>query len=154
MIRLSLIAFALLGAANAAPGEIRLAPDDIAALTPGETGPGTSGLAGVTTTVLAGDPSKAGPYTIRLSVPPHTVIAAHAHRDDRSAVVISGVWYFGYGDTNTEAALKPLPPGSFYTEPPERTHFARTGEDAVIVYITGTGPTDTVYVDPAAAPHS
>ena len=42
---------------------------------------------------------------------------------------------------------------SFYTEPAGSAHFARTGDEPAIVYITGVGPTDTVYVDAAQAPH-
>jgi hypothetical protein len=41
---------------------------------------------------------------------------------------------------------KALPAGSFYTEPSGDAHFARTKTDPVIVYITGSGPTDTVFV--------
>ncbi|HWW27251.1 MAG TPA: cupin domain-containing protein, partial [Caulobacter sp.] len=111
-----------------------------------------SGVAGIQTSVLAGDPTKPGPYTIRLSAPANTRIAAHSHRDERTAVVISGAWYFGYGDTADEAKVKALPPGSFYTEPAGDHHFALTRDEPVVVYIFGYGPTDTVYVDPAAAP--
>jgi quercetin dioxygenase-like cupin family protein len=154
MIRPLLTSLVLLGtlAVPAVAQELRLDPADIGRMTTGDAGPGTSGLAGITTTILSGDPSKPGLYTIRLSVPPNTTIAAHSHSDDRSAIVLSGTWYFGYGDENMEAALKPLPPGSFYTEPPGKAHFARTGAEPVVVYITGTGPTDTIYVDPADTP--
>lgn len=132
--------------------ELRLAPPDIAARSAHGAGAGTSGVAGIVTTVLAGDPGAPGPYTIALTVPAHTVIAAHSHRDARSAVVISGTWWFGYGTTNTSERLKALPPGSFYTEPAGEPHFARTGDAPAVVYITGNGPTDTRYVDAAADP--
>ena len=42
---------------------------------------GSSKLVGVQTTVLQGDPSKEGFYTILLYVPAHTSIPAHSHRD-------------------------------------------------------------------------
>jgi len=51
-----------------------------------------------------------------------------------------------------EAKLKVLPPGSFYTEPPSRNHFAETGSEAVVVQITGFGPSSTVYVDATQDP--
>ena len=35
------------------------------------------------------------------------------------------------------AELKATPPGSFYTEPANRTRFAETREEPVIVQITG-----------------
>jgi quercetin dioxygenase-like cupin family protein len=98
------------------------------------------------------DPSKAGFYTIVLSVPAHTTIAAHSHRDDRMATVVSGAWQFGYGDHFDEPALKSLPPGSVYSEPGGVNHFARTGAEPVLVQISGFGPTDTRYFDPADTP--
>jgi hypothetical protein len=131
--------------------ELRLDPKDIAALSTNAAGAGTSGVAGIRTTRLAGDPEAAGPYTIALRVPAHTTIAPHTHRDDRSAVVVSGTWWFGYGPANTRDRLKALGPGSFYTEPGGQAHFARTGDQPVVVFITGMGPTDTHYLDAATA---
>src|ERR1700683_1503173 len=106
----------------------------------------------VHTKVLFGDPSKPGFYSILLFVPAHTTIQAHTHRDDRMATVVSGMWYFGYGDHFDAKSLKRLPPGSVYSEPAAHTHFARTDRDAVIVHIAGYGPTNTRYFDPANEP--
>ena len=103
-------------------------------------------------TILEGDPAKAGIYTIRLSIPANTVIAAHTHRDNRAAVVMSGTWYFGYGKSASEALTKPLAPGSFYTEPGGVAHFALTKSQPVVVFITGYGPSDTIYVNAANDP--
>jgi len=102
-------------------------------------------LPAVTTRVLFGDPTKSGLYTIELKVAPNTVIQAHTHRDTRTAVVVSGLWHFGYGPKNEQALVKALPPGAFYTEPAGESHFARTGPEGATVSITGYGPTDTVY---------
>jgi uncharacterized RmlC-like cupin family protein len=118
----------------------------------GNPGTGSSGVGGIQTVVLKGDPSESGVYTIMLRVPAHTQIAAHSHRDDRVATVVSGTWHIGYGDKFDESKLKALPPGSFYTEPPGRNHFAETGDDPVVVQITGFGPSSTEYVDPAQDP--
>ena len=98
------------------------------------------------------DPSKAGFYSILLFVPAHTTIQGHSHRDDRMATVVSGAWYFGYGDRFDAKSLKKLPPGSVYSEPGGHNHFARTDKDAVIVQISGYGPTDTRYFNPADEP--
>jgi alpha-beta hydrolase superfamily lysophospholipase len=97
--------------------------------------------------LLKGDPNKPGLYTIQLTIPPNTRIEAHTHPDDRVATVISGTWYIGYGDRFDEQKLKALTAGSFYTEPPNVTHFARTGTQGVAVQITGYGPTGTKYVN-------
>ena len=114
-------------------------------------GTGTSGAAGIETVVLKGDPAKAGLYTMILRIAPNIRIQAHSHRDDRVATVIKGTWYFGYGDRFNEAALKPLEPGSFYTEPPDVAHFAMTKEE-VIIHVSGVGPSSTTYIDPANDP--
>jgi len=133
---------------------IRLAPAEVMARASQPTGNqvGSSRLAGVQTTVLYGDPSKAGFYTILLYVPAHTSIPAHSHRDNRMSAVLSGNWKFGYGATFDTAALKSLPPGSVYSEPSGTNHFARTDDSPSIVEISGFGPTDTIYVDPANDP--
>jgi quercetin dioxygenase-like cupin family protein len=146
-LSLSLIFTAAYAAPLLSP-QLRLTPTEVDSLPAHDAGAGTSGVAGIRTTVMSGDPTQDGPYTIRLSVPPNTKIQAHTHRDTRTAVVISGVWYFGYGTSEAAGAAgeKALPAGSFYTEPSGVAHFAQTKADAVVVYITGQGPTDTVYV--------
>jgi pimeloyl-ACP methyl ester carboxylesterase/quercetin dioxygenase-like cupin family protein len=133
-------------------GEERFTPAEYKFPQNGNPGTGSSGVSGIETVVLKGDPNQAGVYTIMLRVPAHTQIAAHSHRDDRVATVISGTWHIGYGNKFDQAKLKALPPGSFYTEPPGRNHFAETGEDPVVVQITGFGPSSTDYVDPAQDP--
>lgn len=120
---------------------------DVDALARGAAGAGSSGVSGIETTVLSGDPTKEGPYAIVIRVPPNTRIAAHGHRDDRFAVVVSGAWYFGYGDTANADNVEALGPGSFYTEPAAAPHFALTRESPAVVYITGYGPTSTTYME-------
>jgi quercetin dioxygenase-like cupin family protein len=132
--------------------QIRVTQHEVDAIPAHNAGTGTSGVAGIRTTLVLGDPSKPGPYTIRLSVPANTRIQAHTHRDNRTAVVVAGTWYFGYGAVATAAAEKALPAGSFYTEPAGVAHFAETKADPVLVYITGDGPTDTTYVKASDAP--
>jgi pimeloyl-ACP methyl ester carboxylesterase/quercetin dioxygenase-like cupin family protein len=134
--------------------QMRLTPAEVRTNQTGSEQIGSSFLAGVSTKVLFGDPSKAGFYTIVLSVPARTTIPAHSHRDDRVATVVSGNWQFGYGDRFDERALKRLPPGSVYSEPGGENHFARTGAEPVLVEISGLGPTDTRYVDPADTPRT
>lgn len=115
---------------------------------------GSSGVRDIRSIVLKGDPDQVGLYTILLRVPAHTRIGAHAHQDDRIATVISGTWHIGYGSTFNESQLKALPPGSFYTEPPGTAHFAETGDEEVVVQITGYGPFSTVYIDPEKDPRA
>jgi quercetin dioxygenase-like cupin family protein len=134
--------------------EMRMAPAEIRGSSVDGNQIGSSGLAGVHTKVRFGDPSKAGYYSILLFVPAHTTIQAHSHRDDRMATVVSGTLFFGYGERFDAKSLKMLPPGSVYSEPcgVGHNHFARTDKDAVVVHISGFGPTDTHYFDPANEP--
>jgi pimeloyl-ACP methyl ester carboxylesterase/quercetin dioxygenase-like cupin family protein len=135
-------------AAFARASEVRLTPNEIDAQSKTAGGAGTSGVAGAQTSTLKGDPEKQGLYTIVLRIPANTRIEAHDHPDDRSATVVSGTWYFGFGSQFDEGKLKALPPGSFYAEPPNEPHFARTGAVPVVVQISGIGPTGTHYEGP------
>lgn len=151
MFKVFVIAALSLVAAAAATAqslpEMRMTPAEIRASAVDSNQIGSSGLAGVHTKVLFGDPSKEGFYTILLFVPAHTTIQAHSHRDNRMAAVVSGEWHLGYGDHFDAKSLKTLPPGSVYSEPGGDNHFAQTGSDPVVVQISGFGPTDTHYFD-------
>ncbi|KRG46421.1 hypothetical protein ARC20_05335 [Stenotrophomonas panacihumi] len=128
-------------------------PAELAAI-PATGGAGGSGNAKVQVVRLLGDPSRPGPYSQLLRVAPHAAIPAHHHAGDRVATVLSGTWHFGYGSRFDARKLKTLPPGSVYTEPANAAHFAQTGDEPVTVLITGVGPTDTVYENPADDPHA
>jgi hypothetical protein len=158
MNKISLLALAILvGTCSAtAPSipELRMTPTEITSGDQGESQIGSSKLAGVHTKILAGNPAAAGFYSILLFVPAHTTIQAHSHRDGRMATVVSGTWHFGYGTHFDEKALKTLPVGSVYSEPGGVNHFARTSEVPVVVHISGLGPTDTRYFNPADDPEN
>src|SRR5438552_18765069 len=141
----------LVAASAATPSslpEMRMTPAEVLSGGVGDSQIGSSTLAGVHTKVLFGEPAKAGFYSILLFVRPHTTIQAHSHRDDRMATVVSGEWHFGYGTRFNQKSLKALPAGSVYSEPGGTNHFAQTGDDPVIVQISGYGPTDTRYFNP------
>lgn len=151
----------LMALAGPAPAQQASVPmfSDAYAKTPGELaaiaptgGAGGSGNAKVQVVTLLGNPSQPGPYSQLLRVAPHASIPAHHHAGDRAATVLSGTWHFGYGPKFDAGKLKTLPAGSVYTEPANAAHFAQTGDEAVTVLITGVGPTDTVYENPADAP--
>jgi hypothetical protein len=95
----------------------RLTPDEIAALPSLDARTGTSGVAGIRTTVLSGDPSKAGLYTIRLFIPSHTVIKPHHHRDDRVATVVSGFGISATGSNATRQRSSRCRPEAFIRSP-------------------------------------
>jgi quercetin dioxygenase-like cupin family protein len=139
-------------AAGQSGAQQRLTPGEINWPAVGSSLVGTSGASGIQTVTLKGDPTKPGVYALLLRAGPNTRIQSHAHPDDRVATVVSGTWYLGYGREFDEKALKELPPGSFYTEPPGMNHFAMTKGEAVVIQITGYGPSGTTYVDPRNDP--
>lgn len=136
-----------------AQAELRMTKEEVLrAKAAGPAAPGSSNISGIQVIVIHGDPAAKGLYTILLKVPANTKIAAHLHPDDRVATVISGTWYFGYGDVFDKSKLKKLPPGSIYTEVENQNHFAMTDKYPVVVQITGYGPSGVTYVNPADDP--
>src|SRR5258707_1769074 len=133
-------------------GQFRLNPQEIKAIkSQGSSAPGSSNYSAVQEIVVMGDPSKPGVYMILLKISANTKIAAHLHPDQRVATVVSGTWYFGYGDRFDEEKLKKLPVGSIYSEVAGQNHFAMTREP-VIVEITGYGPSGVRYINPGDDP--
>jgi hypothetical protein len=108
---------------------------------------------GAKVAVLAGDPKKAGPFTIRLQVPDGYKIPAHTHPSAEHVTVISGLLNLGMGDKLDEAAARPLAPGGFAIMPAGMKHFAiMKGE--TVVQVHGTGPFEIIYVNPADDPRN
>ncbi len=134
------------------PPQLRLTPGEIEFPLPTAGQTGTSGVGGLQVKVLSGDPKKAGLYTMVIKAGPNITIKPHAHPDNRVGVVVAGAFFFAHGDIFDENKLKALPAGSLYTEPPNDNHFAMTGDEGVTLYVTGTGPTGTVYVNFADDP--
>lgn len=106
-------------------------------------------VAGLENANILGDSSKPGEYVVRTRFPSNFRVQAHSHPENRSYTVISGTWYIGWGETFDAARLIALPPGSFYTEPAGVPHFVATGDEAVVVQISGMGPTAVHYVEQA-----
>src|SRR5260370_9192101 len=75
--------------------EERLAPTEYKFPQVGNPGTGSSGVGGIQTVVLKGNPDQAGIYTTMLHVPTHTLIAAHSHPADRVPTVIPGACHIG-----------------------------------------------------------
>jgi quercetin dioxygenase-like cupin family protein len=107
--------------------------------------------AGARLAVLEGDPSKAGPYTMRLAMPAGYRIPPHFHEANEHVTVISGAFQVGMGDTFDEGKLTRLPAGTFGVIPPGMRHFARA-DKATVVQLHGMGPWGLTYVNPADQP--
>jgi hypothetical protein len=107
MLKTLLVVGSLLAAAVAAQPQtlpqMRMTPAEIGASSGDDSKVGSSGLAGIHTKVVFGDPSKAGFYSTVLFAPAHTTIQAHSYRYNRIALVV-----FANG-TSAMAIISELP---------------------------------------------
>ena len=111
--------------------------------------------AGAQIAVLAGDPTKSGPYTIRLKFPANYAIPAHSHPTDENVVVASGALTFGMGDKLVKGATnKTLAVGGFAMLPANMNHFAYTGAQETTIVLFGMGPVEFKYVNPSDDPRN
>jgi len=109
--------------------------------------------AGAKAAILEGNPEEAGPFTLRLALPPGYRIPPHYHLVPEHVTVISGAFYVGMGETFDAAKTTKLPAGTFGVIDPEMRHFAMTKGRAVI-QLHGVGPWSLVYVNPADDPRT
>jgi len=109
--------------------------------------------AGAKIVVLEGDPSKPGPFTMRIQFPANYRVAPHFHPTDEHVTVLSGTFAVGRGDTFDESALQELGVGGFMMMPTGTKHFARS-KDGGIVQLHGIGPWGLTYVNPADDPRN
>jgi len=102
--------------------------------------------------VLVGDPTKPGPYVIRVKLPAGTKMSSHEHPEDRIYTVITGVFYIGLGKEFDETKLTAHGPGSVLILPGGQPHFhwAKSGE--YITQVSAIGPLGLTYIDPATDP--
>ena len=92
---------------------------------------------------IVGDRAKPGLYIQLVRWPPHSVLKAHSHPDDRYVMVLSGTFYHGIAEKFDEKKLEARPVGSFFTEPKGVRHFGMTKDEEVVLYFVGTGPSTT-----------
>ena len=104
--------------------------------------------------IVVGDPTKAGPYTIRVKVPGGNKFMPHRHPEDRVYTVLSGVFYIGLGEEFDESKLTAYAPGSIVVLPGNQPHFhwAKSGE--YITQVTALGPLGLDYIDPDNDPRT
>jgi hypothetical protein len=99
--------------------------------------------------VLVGDPTKPGPFLIRVRMPAGVKMMPHRHREDRIYTVISGVFYIGLGERFDAAFLSAHAPGTVLVVPAGTAHFhwARSGD--YVTQVSAIGPLGLEYVDPS-----
>ena len=114
-------------------------PDDIAWKDAGK---------GVKFAVISGDPSKPGPYVIRVYFPPGIMSAPHYHREDRYITVLPGTWKAGTDDSWAPQATQPLTAGTYMQHPAGAIHYDGAGTEGATVQIMGIGPSSITFLFP------
>jgi hypothetical protein len=157
-LRLLLLAAALLSAAvvkaqqpvkeKASHDHIMVVPKDLT----WKEGP-ASLPKGAMSAVLEGDPTKEGPFTMRLKLPANYKVPPHWHPAIEHVTVVSGSFYMGLGEVFDEAKVTKLPVGGFAVMQIGTRHFAFTKEEATI-QLHGIGPWGINYVNPADDPRN
>lgn len=106
---------------------------------------------GAEISLLEGDPSLPGPFTIRLRFPKGYHLPAHRHITTERLTVISGVLLLGSGKSSDRQKTKTLEAGSFATMSANNYHYA-FAEELTVVQLHGRGPLQIMYADPAEDP--
>lgn len=122
-----------------------------AAMQWGEVPPGLP--AGAKMTVLDGDPTKPGSFTIRMKTSGSYKVMPHTHPTAERLTVISGNLRLGMGEKFDEKAAQKMAPGAFAVLPAGMAHFAMTTGDTVL-QIQSEGPFEIKYVNPSDDPRN
>ena len=96
--------------------------------------------------VLAGDPSQAGLFTVRLELPDGYRVAPHFHPTDEYLTVISGTFLLGMGDELSAAKATAMQPGGFGTVGANMHHYA-IARGKTVVQVHSMGPFVLTYVN-------
>ena len=102
--------------------------------------------------VLVGQPTKGGPYTIRVKAPHGVKMMPHKHPEDRVYTVISGIFYIGVGDEFDPEKLNAYPQGAVIILPGNTPHFHWAKSSEYIAQVTAIGPLGLEYVSPQDDP--
>ncbi|HET6572020.1 MAG TPA: cupin domain-containing protein [Fimbriiglobus sp.] len=103
--------------------------------------------------ILEGDPTKEGPFVMRLKVPDGYRIAPHTHPKPERVTVLSGTFHIGMGDRFDAAKGDAMPAGSYGTWAAGMKHYAWvTGE--TVIQLHGNGPWQIKYLNPADDPRN
>ena len=115
-------------------------------------GPAPAALpAGARLAVLDGDPTKPGPYTIRLRLPAGYRFPSHTHPGAEHVTVLSGTLLVAAGERAERTRMRTLGPGSYTGIPASVPHVA-VARGETVAQIHGTGPFGIDYVNTADQP--
>jgi quercetin dioxygenase-like cupin family protein len=107
--------------------------------------------AGAKMAVLEGDPTREGPFVMRLQMPEGYHIPPHTHPKTERVTVISGTMFLATGDNLDRTAAKTLPAGTYGFWPAGMKH-AAWFDAGTVIQLHGIGPWQINYLNPADDP--
>ncbi len=103
--------------------------------------------------VLEGDPTVAGPYTMRLQMPDGYRLPPHFHPATEHVTVVKGTFKVDMGEKFAAASMTVLPTGTFAALDPGVRHFAEA-KGVTVLQLHGDGPWGLTYVNQADNPRA
>jgi hypothetical protein len=107
--------------------------------------------AGAEITVLEGDPTQSGPFTLQLRVPDGYKVAPHWHPTDERLTLVKGTLMMGMGDKWMDDDMKEMTPGAFVLLPNHSPHYVQAKGEAIL-QVQATGPFDLTYINASDDP--
>lgn len=102
---------------------------------------------------LYGDPSKGGPFVMRIRLPAGYKIAPHKHSAAETLTILSGELRYGTGDTYDPAVETFAHALDFIVTPAEAGHWVQANADTVL-QLSSIGPFTMTYLNPQDDPRT
>jgi hypothetical protein len=109
--------------------------------------------AGAKVAVVSGDPTKAGPFTIRIDMPPDYAVRPHTHPTSEKISVLEGTLHLGHGGKWDQKAMKEVAIGNPVTIAAKQPHYVHAAS-RVVLEVQSTGPFVITYVNPKDDPRN
>ena len=104
--------------------------------------------------VIEGDPTKEGPFTMRIKLPANYQIKPHWHPVIEHVTVLEGIFYMGSGmEFNMNTAMM-LTENGFAAMPQKYVHYAFTKDNETLIQLHGIGPWSIIYVNEGDDPRN
>ncbi len=145
------------GSSGAVKKHVMVGPDDLKwgplpqSLVQGTPPPEFSSPPQTQVAVVVGDPSKAGPYVVRVKMPDGDKVPPHWHPQDENVTVLQGTLAIGAGDKFDQTAGHDLPAGSYLLMPKGVHHYAWS-KGETLFQIHGQGLFKIIFVGSGAKP--
>ena len=103
--------------------------------------------------LLSGDPSKPGPFTLRIMFPANYKVPPHTHPTYENVVVLEVTLNMGSSETFDESKATAINAGGYSAIPANHPHFVFT-KDKATIQVNGEGPFVINYINPADDPRN